>query len=118
MRRLFGPKRDEVTRDGENYIMSSLMICTPHPVLFGDKMLKNEMGGACSTYGSEERRIQDLVEKPEVKRPLWRHRHRWEDNIKMDLQGVVCGGMDCFKLAPDRDRWQALVNVIVNLQVP
>ena len=35
-----------------------------------------------------------LVEKPEGKRPLGRPRHRWEDNIKMDLQEVGCGGMD------------------------
>ena len=45
-------------------------------------------------------------------------RCRWEDNIKMDLQGVVCGGIDWIKLAQERDRWQAPVNVIMNLQVP
>ena len=52
------------------------------------------MGGACSTY--EERRIsyRVLVGKPEGTRPLGRPRHRWEDNIKMDLQEVGCGGMD------------------------
>ena len=59
-----------------------------------------------------------LVGKPEGKRPLGRPRHRWEDNIKMDLQEVGCGGMDWIKLAQDRDRWQALVNVVTNLQVP
>jgi len=45
-----------------------------------------------------------LVGKPEGKRPLGRHRLRWEDNIKMDLQEVGCGGMDCIELAQDRDR--------------
>jgi hypothetical protein len=44
-----------------------------------------------------------------------KHRHRWEDNIKMDLQEVGCGGMDWIELAQDRDRWQALVNVVMNL---
>jgi hypothetical protein len=44
-----------------------------------------------------------LVRKPEGKRPLWRPRHRWEDNIKMDLQEVGCGGMDWIGLAQDRD---------------
>jgi len=58
-----------------------------------------------------------LVGKPDRKRPLGRPRHRWEDNIKMDLQEVGCGGMDWIELAQDRDRWQALVNVM-NLQVP
>ena len=56
--------------------------------------------------------------KPEGKRPLGRLRHRWENNIKMDLQEVGCGGMDWIELAQDRDRWRALVNVVMNLQVP
>jgi hypothetical protein len=59
-----------------------------------------------------------LVGKPEGKRPLGRPRRRWEDNIKMDLLKVGCGGMDCFDLAQDRDRWRALVNTVMNLWVP
>ena len=59
-----------------------------------------------------------LVGRPERKRPLGRPRHRWEDNIKMDLQEVGCGGMDWIKLAVDRDRSRALVNVIMNLRLP
>jgi hypothetical protein len=58
-----------------------------------------------------------LVGKPEGKRPFGRPRHSWEDNIKMDLQEVKCGGMDWIELAEDRDRWQALVNVVMNIQV-
>jgi len=56
--------------------------------------------------------------KPEGKRPLGRPRHRWEDNIKMDLQEVGCGGMDWIGLAQGRDRWQAIVNAVMNLRVP
>jgi hypothetical protein len=52
------------------------------------------------------------------KRPLGRPRHRWEDNIKMDLKEVGCGGMDWIELAYNRDRWQALGSVVMNLQVP
>jgi hypothetical protein len=59
-----------------------------------------------------------LERKPEGKRPLGRPRHRWEDNIKMDLQEVGCGGMEWIELAEDRDRWWALVNAVVNLRVP
>jgi len=59
-----------------------------------------------------------LVGKPEGKRPLRRARHRWEDNIKMDIKYVGCGGMDWMELPLDRDRWRALVNTVMNLRVP
>jgi hypothetical protein len=59
-----------------------------------------------------------LVGKPEGKRPFGRPRHRWEDDIKMDLQEVGCGVMDWIELAQDRDRWPALVNAVMNLRVP
>jgi hypothetical protein len=59
-----------------------------------------------------------LLGKPEGKRQLGRPRLRWEDNIKMDLQEVGCGGMDWIELAQDRDRWQALVNAVMILRVP
>ena len=58
-----------------------------------------------------------LLGKPEGKRPLGRPRYRWEDNIKMDLQAVGFLGMDWITLAQDRDRWWALVNAVMNLQV-
>jgi len=57
------------------------------------------------------------VRKSEGKRPLGRLRRRWEDNIKTYLQEVGCGGMDWIDLAQDRDRWRALVNLVVNLRV-
>jgi hypothetical protein len=59
-----------------------------------------------------------LVGKPEGKRPHGRHRRRWEDNIKMDLQEVECRGMDWIELAQDRCSWRALANAVMNLRVP
>ena len=57
------------------------------------------------------------MKKPEGERPLGRPRRIWEDNIKKDLQEVGCGGMDWIELAQDRDRWRAIVNAVMNLQV-
>ena len=59
-----------------------------------------------------------LVGKPEGKRSLGRPRRRWDDNIKMDLQKVGCGGMDWSDLVQDRDSWRALVTAVMNLRVP
>jgi hypothetical protein len=59
-----------------------------------------------------------LVGKPEGKRPLGRPRHRWVDNIKMDLLEIGWSGVDWIGLAQDRDKWRALVNVVMNLRVP
>ena len=56
--------------------------------------------------------------KPEGRRPLVGPRHRWEDNIKIDLQEVGWWGMDCIDVAQNMDRWQARVNVVMNLWVP
>jgi len=59
-----------------------------------------------------------LAGKREGKRPLERPSRKWEDNIKMDLPEVGCGGMDWIDLAQDRCRWWALVNAVMNLWVP
>ena len=59
-----------------------------------------------------------LVGKPEGNRPLGRPRHRWDDNIKMDLQEVGRGRGDWMALAQDRDRWRALVGTVRNFRVP
>jgi len=76
------------------------------------------MGVACSAYAERRGVYRVLVGKPEGKRPLGRPRHRWEDNIKMNLQEVGCGGMEWIELAQDRDRWRTLVNAVMNLRVP
>jgi hypothetical protein len=67
--------------------------------------------------GEEKGMYRVLVGKPAVKRPMRRPRRRWEDNIRMDLQEVSCGGMDWIELAQDRDRRRIIVNAVMNLRI-
>jgi hypothetical protein len=73
--------------------------------------------GHLARFGEERDVYRVLVGKPEGKRPLGRPRRRWEDNIRIDVQEVGCGDMDWIGLAQDRDRWRAIVNVVMNLWV-
>jgi hypothetical protein len=71
-----------------------------------------------SRMGEKGNAYKLLVERPEGKRPLGRPRYRWMDNMKTDLLEIGLGGVDWFGLAQDRYRWRALVNTVMNLQVP
>jgi hypothetical protein len=97
--------------------MRSLVIPTPHQILFRCKSRRMRWAEYVAHMGKGEL-YHVLVEKPEGKRPLGRSRLRWEDNIKMDLEEVGCGGKDWVDLPQDTDRWQALVNAVMNLRVP
>ena len=66
-------------------------------------------------YGGGESGVQGFGGKPGGKRPLGSSRRRWEDNIKMDLQEMRCGGMDWIELTQDKDRWRTLVTAVMNL---
>jgi hypothetical protein len=67
--------------------------------------------------GEERKVYKILVGKPEGKKPLGRPRRRWEDGIRMDLREIGLGDVDWILLAQDRDRWQAVVSVVMNLWV-
>ena len=93
------------------------LYCSPNIVRV-IKSRRMRRAGHVARMGERRGVYRVLVGKSEGKRPLGRHRHRWEDNIKMDLQEVGCGSMDWNELAQDRDRWQALLKVVMNLRVP
>ena len=76
------------------------------------------LAGHVSCMGERRGVYRILVGKPERKRSLGRPGRKWEDNIKMDLQKVGCGGIDWMELAQDRERWRALVNGVKNFRVP
>jgi hypothetical protein len=81
------------------------------------KSRRMRWAGHVARKGKERGVYRVLVEKPEGKRPLGRLRHRWVDNIRMDLQEVGYGYMDLIGLAQDRDRWRTLVECGMNLRV-
>ena len=84
----------------------------------GVKARRMRWAGHVARMGEERRVYRVLVGTPEGRRPLVRPRHRWVDNIRMDLQEVGCGYMDWIGLAQDRDSWRTLVSAVMKLRVP
>jgi hypothetical protein len=119
LRRVFGPKRYEVTGEWRKLHNGELHDLYSSPSIV--RMMNSRRmrwAGHVAWMGEERGVYRVLVGKPEGKRPLGRPRHRWEDYIKMDLQEVGCGDMDWIGLTEDRDRWLALVNAVMSLRVP
>ena len=119
LRRVFGPKRDEVTGEWRKLYNEELSDLYSLPnIVRVVKSRRMRWAGHVARMVEGRGMHRVLVGKPEGKRPLGRPRRRWEDNIKMDLQEVEGGCGKWVELAQDRDRWRALVNTVMNLQVP
>jgi len=119
LRRIFGPKRDVGTKEWRKLHNEELNDLYRSPIIF--RMIKwrrIRWAGHVARMRKKRSICMVLVGKTEGKRLLGRPRRRWEDNIKMDLQEVGCGGMDWIELAEDRDTWRSLVNAVMNIRVP
>jgi hypothetical protein len=117
--RIFGPKTDEVIGDWRKLLNEELngLYTSPNFVRV-TKSRRMRFAEHVARMGHRRVVYKVLVGNPEGRRPLGRPRLRWEDNTKMDLQEMGCGGTEWIYLARDRDRWRALVNAIMNLRVP
>ena len=119
LRRIFGPRRDEVTGEWRRMHNEELndLYSSPNMV----RMIKSRRmrwAGHVARMGEERGAYRLLVGKPKGKRPLGRPRRRCVDNIRMDLQEVGYGYLDWIGLAQDRERWRKLVSAVMNLRVP
>jgi len=105
LRRIFGPRRDEVTGEWRRLLNEELNdLYSSDNIVRVMKSRRMRWAGHVAHMGEVRGVYRVLVEKPEGKRPLGRPRRRWVDNIRMDLQEVRCGYMDWIGLAQDRDR--------------
>ena len=117
-RKIFGPMSDEVTWEWRRLHNKELNDLYSSPnIVRVIKLRRMRWAGHVARMGKERGVYRILVGKPEGRRPLGRPRHRWADNIRMDLQVVGCVYMDWIGLAQYRDRWRTLVSAVMNLRV-
>jgi len=119
LRRIFGPRRDEVTGEWRRLHNEELndLYCSPNIVRV-IKLRRMRWAGHVARMGEDRGLYRFFVGKPEGRRPLGRPRCRWVDNIRMNLQKMGCGYMDWIGLTQDGDRWRTLVSAVMNLRVP
>jgi len=119
LRRIFGPRSDEVTGEWRRLHSEEPNDLYSSPnIVRVIKSSRMRWAGHVARMGEVRGVCRALVGKPEGRRPLRRPRRRWVDNIRTGLQEVRCGYMGWIELAQDRDRWRTLVSAVMNLRVP
>jgi len=119
LRRIFGPRRDEVTGEWRRLHNEELNDLYSSPsIVRVIKSRRMRWAGHVAHMGEERDVYRLLLGKPEGRRPMGRTRRRWVDNIRMDLKEVGCGFVDWIGLAQDRDRWRTLLSAVMNIRVP
>ena len=119
LKRIFGPRRDEVRGEWRRLHNEELNVLYSSPnIARVIKLRRMRWAGHVARMGEERGTYKVLVGKPEGKTPLGRPRRRWVDNIRMDLQEVGCGYVDWIGLAQGRDGWLRFVSALMNLRFP
>jgi hypothetical protein len=118
LRRIFGPKRDEVTGEWRKLHNEELHNLYSSPDIIRQVKSRRMRWAGHVAHMVEERKVYYVVvEKPEEKRPLGRPRRWWEDWIRMDLRETGWRDVDWIRLAQYRDRWRAVMSAVMNLRV-
>jgi hypothetical protein len=111
----FSDYRQDVWTDNQIYWTIETRFSS---AVLNDVAKEDEMGGACSTNGEKRNAYRLLLGKPEGKTPLGGPWHRWVDNINMDLGEKGWGGVDWIGPTQDKDKWRAIMNLVINFRVP
>jgi hypothetical protein len=118
LRKIFGPRRDEMTGGWRKLHNEELHnFYSPQSIIGMIKSRRMRWAWLVARRGVKRNAYRIFVGKPKGKGPL-RPRRRWVDNIKMDLREIGWDGMDWSDLVQDRDQWRALMNTVMNLRVP
>jgi hypothetical protein len=118
LRRIFGPKKDEVTGEWRKFHNEELHNLYSSPDIIRQvKSRRMWWAGHVARMGEEIKVYKVLVGKPEGRKPLGRPRCRWEGGVRMDLREIGLRGVDWIQLSQDRDRWRVVVSAVMNLRV-